>query len=84
MLGRDTNPCAGDPASQRQPTCPEEFAALGLVPDGLAPAPVLLEQSPDNPLGSPYMVTGHVPGRERGTASIRPLSGWRGCCTSRA
>ncbi|UNO43276.1 phosphotransferase [Streptomyces sp. MST-110588] len=43
----------------------EEFAALSVVPGGTGPAPVLLEERYDNPLGSPYMVTGYVPGRER-------------------
>jgi aminoglycoside phosphotransferase (APT) family kinase protein len=43
----------------------EEFAALGILPDGVGPAPVLLEQAPDNPLGSPYMVCGYVPGTVR-------------------
>ncbi|TLS44610.1 aminoglycoside phosphotransferase family protein [Streptomyces montanus] len=41
----------------------EEFAALALLPDGIGPSAVLLEQARDNPLGSPYMVCGYVPGR---------------------
>ena len=46
-----------------------EFAALALVPAGLGPRPVALEESAD-PLGSPFMVVGYVPGRV-----VEP-SGW--------
>ncbi|MFH9425680.1 phosphotransferase family protein [Streptomyces sp. NPDC017529] len=41
----------------------QEFAALPLLPDGIGPSAVLLEQARDNPLGSPYMVCGYVSGR---------------------
>ncbi|WP_406490996.1 phosphotransferase [Streptomyces sp. NBC_01604] len=41
----------------------KEFAALPLIPDGVGPSAVLLEQARDNPLGSPYMVCGYVSGR---------------------
>ncbi|GAB2881399.1 aminoglycoside phosphotransferase family protein [Streptomyces deserti] len=41
----------------------QEFAALRLLPDGIGPSAVLLEQARDHPLGSPYMVCGYVPGR---------------------
>ncbi|GII24115.1 phosphotransferase family protein [Planosporangium mesophilum] len=40
-----------------------ELAGMALVPPGLGPRPVLLEESPV-PLGAPFMVTGYVPGRE--------------------
>jgi aminoglycoside phosphotransferase (APT) family kinase protein len=39
-----------------------EFTMLDLVPDGLGPRPVLLDESPEL-LGSPFMVTTLVPGR---------------------
>jgi hypothetical protein len=48
----------------------EEFAALSIIPEGLGPSPVFLEPAQDNPLKSPYMVTGFVSGHER------KLSGW--------
>ncbi|WP_167538390.1 phosphotransferase family protein [Streptomyces albofaciens] len=41
----------------------QEFAALPLLPDGIGPSAVLLEQQRDNPLGAPYMVCGYVAGR---------------------
>ncbi|GGR87072.1 hypothetical protein GCM10010252_27250 [Streptomyces aureoverticillatus] len=40
-----------------------EFTALTVLPDGIGPSAVLLEQARDNPLGSPYMVCGYVSGR---------------------
>lgn len=40
-----------------------EFEALRRVPPEIGTSAVALETSPDNPLGSPYMVTTHVPGR---------------------
>ncbi len=45
----------------------DEFAAMGLVPPGLGPRPVLLEES-SGPFGAPFMVTGYVPGRTVGPA----------------
>lgn len=41
----------------------EEFQGLGLVPAGIGPEALVLEESKDNPLGAPYMVVSHVPGR---------------------
>jgi len=46
-----------------------EFAAMALVPPGLAPRRVLLEESPE-PLGAPFLVTGYVPGH-----TVEP-AGW--------
>ena len=40
-----------------------EFEALRRVPPELGPSAVALETGSDNPLGTPYMVTTHVPGR---------------------
>ena len=40
-----------------------EFEALRHVPPELGTSAVALETSGDNPLGTPYMVTTHVPGR---------------------
>lgn len=48
-----------------------ELAGIALVPDGIGPRAVVLEESP-KPLGSPFMVTGFVPGRE-----VDP-AGWTG------
>ncbi|MEX3510556.1 phosphotransferase [Kocuria carniphila] len=41
----------------------EEFHGLSLVPEGIGPQALVLEESVDNPLGAPYMVVGFVPGR---------------------
>ena len=43
-----------------------EFEALRHVPPELGTSAVALETSGDNPLGTPYMVTTHVPGRGGG------------------
>ena len=40
-----------------------EFEVLRRVPSELGTSAVALETSSDNPLGTPYMVTTHVPGR---------------------
>ncbi|MDO5065300.1 MAG: phosphotransferase, partial [Actinomyces bowdenii] len=40
-----------------------EFAALGRIPPELGTRAIAMEPGPDNPLGAPYMVTTHVPGR---------------------
>ena len=40
-----------------------EYEVLRRVPPGLGTSAVALESSSDNPLGTPYMVTTHVPGR---------------------
>ena len=40
-----------------------EFEALRRVPSELGTSAVALETGSDNPLGTPYMVTTHVPGR---------------------
>ena len=40
-----------------------EFEALRRVPPELGTSAVVLEAGSDNPLGTPYMVTTHVPGR---------------------
>ncbi|OLO68084.1 phosphotransferase [Actinomyces oris] len=40
-----------------------EFEALRRVPPELGTSAVALESGSDNPLGTPYMVTTHVPGR---------------------
>ncbi|GAA4692003.1 hypothetical protein GCM10025781_06510 [Kocuria gwangalliensis] len=41
----------------------EEFHGLSLVPAGIGPQALVLEESPDNPLGAPYMVVSFVRGR---------------------
>ena len=56
------------PVSELPRPMAEEFAALALIPDRVGPPAVLLDASEDNPLASPYMVTGYVPGRERALA----------------
>ena len=43
-----------------------EFEVLRRVPPELGTSAVALETGADNPLGAPYMVTTHVPGRARG------------------
>ena len=49
-----------------------EFEALRHVPPELGTSAVALEASGDNPLGTPYMVTTHVPGRALRTADWNP------------
>ena len=55
-----------------------EFEVLRRVPPELGTSAVALETSSDNPLGTPYMVTTHVPGRPcappTGTGGSRPSS----------
>ncbi|MET9297214.1 phosphotransferase [Streptomyces sp. NPDC003077] len=53
------------PVSELPRPMGQEFAALSAVPDGMGPAPVRFEADEDNPLGTPYLVTGYIPGRER-------------------
>ena len=45
-----------------------EFEVLRRVPPELGTSAVVLEPGSDNPLGTPYMVTTHVPGRALRTA----------------
>ena len=49
-----------------------EFEALRRVPPELGTSAVALETGSDNPLGTPYMVTTHVPGRALRTADWNP------------
>ena len=49
-----------------------EFEVLRRVPSELGTSAVALETSSDNPLGTPYMVTTHVPGRALRTADWNP------------
>ena len=49
-----------------------EFEVLRRVPPELGPSAVALEAGSDNPLGTPYMVTTHVPGRALRTADWNP------------
>ena len=65
----------------RVPRCPPhdlprsmqaEFEVLRRVPPELGTSAVALETGSDNPLGTPYMVTTHVPGRALRTADWNP------------
>ena len=49
-----------------------EFEVLRRVPPELGTSAVALETGSDNPLGTPYMVTTHVPGRALRTADWNP------------
>ncbi|WP_454936328.1 phosphotransferase family protein [Actinomyces oris] len=49
-----------------------EFEILRRVPPELGTSAVALETGSDNPLGTPYMVTTHVPGRALRTADWNP------------
>ena len=49
-----------------------EFEVLRRVPPELGTSAVALEAGSDNPLGTPYMVTTHVPGRALRTADWNP------------
>lgn len=49
-----------------------EFEVLRRVPPELGTSAVALESGSDNPLGTPYMVTTHVPGRALRTADWNP------------
>jgi len=49
-----------------------EFEVLRRVPPELGTSAVALETSTDNPLGTPYMVTTHVPGRPLRAADWNP------------
>ena len=49
-----------------------EFEGLRRVPPELGTSAVALETGSDNPLGTPYMVTTHVPGRALRTADWNP------------
>ena len=49
-----------------------EFEVLRRVPPELGTSAVALEPGSDNPLGTPYMVTTHVPGRALRTADWNP------------
>ena len=49
-----------------------EFEVLRCVPPELGTSAVALEAGSDNPLGTPYMVTTHVPGRALRTADWNP------------
>ena len=49
-----------------------EFEVLRHVPPELGTSAVALETSTDNPLGTPYMVTTHVPGRPLRAADWNP------------
>ena len=49
-----------------------EFEVLRRVPPELGTSAVALESGSDNPLGTPYMVTTHVPGRALRTADWSP------------
>ena len=49
-----------------------EFEVLRRVPPELGTSAVALEPGSDNPLGTPYMVTTHVPGRALCTADWNP------------
>ena len=49
-----------------------EFEVLRRVPPELGTSAVVLEPGSDNPLGTPYMVTTHVPGRALRTADWNP------------
>ena len=49
-----------------------EFEVLRRVPPELGTSAVALETSSDNPLGTPYMVTTHVPGRALRAADWNP------------
>ena len=49
-----------------------EFEVLRRVPPELGTSAVALETGADNPLGAPYMVTTHVPGRALRAADWNP------------
>ena len=51
-----------------------EFEVLRRVPPELGTSAVALETGSDNPLGTPYVVTTHVPGRALRTADWNPRS----------
>src|SRR5205085_5978001 len=63
-LGREAEPLVVRIARRPVDDLPRPMAAE-LVPAGIGPRPVLLEESPE-PLGAPFIVTGYVPGREIG------------------
>jgi aminoglycoside phosphotransferase (APT) family kinase protein len=51
------------PVSELPRPMTEELAGIALVPAGVGPRAVLLEESPE-PLGAPFVVTSYVPGHE--------------------